>query len=150
MAKHATELLQVVGDGRMLSKWLTRSSQQRAVLVYVTTLAAIHHVQPGKPYLANPDLEIEDQRSTLAVTGQLQKGLLVVAPIAEIIFSRSNRQRDQQDQTHRAKNDELACRRAAAQRTGVVFVVHSASPRCDPGPAWATEKCSHSSQNNQF
>src|SRR5216684_612754 len=42
MAHHASKLLQIVRHRRMLSEWLSRSSNQRAILVYVAGLTTVH------------------------------------------------------------------------------------------------------------
>src|SRR5215469_15005686 len=146
----------------MLAEGLSGSSYQRAVEIQVTGFAAVDDAQLGNPYLANAYVKITDQGAGLAVGGQLEVRLLVMAPVAEIILRRRNCQRDQQEQAHHAKGGKLAARGTASHQTRLIVCVHpslsmfiqvaahSTSPGNYPRPARAAEKCAHCSKQNQL
>src|SRR5580765_1412614 len=92
MANHATELVQVVGNGWMFPEGLRVRADQGPVHVYMAGFTAVHNAELRYPCLANAAVEAFHQSSTLAFAGLLQIGLLIVTPVAEIVFCRSNRQ----------------------------------------------------------
>src|SRR5215469_9038978 len=91
----------------------------------MTTLTAIDNTKLGNPSLANACMKIADQVAALPLAGQFDVRLLVMAPVAEIVFGRCDRKGNQQSQAYHAEGREFAKRRATAQRCGFIRVVHS-------------------------
>src|SRR5579863_2618748 len=87
---HAAELIERMRNDGMPAKRLGRNIRQAGFLQsYVAGSATIDDSEAGKPYLVNPALEMALQRHRVSATSnQREILLLIVAPLAEVIFRR--------------------------------------------------------------
>src|SRR5205085_5956718 len=97
MANHAPHLFGSVRNHGMAPERLATDIDQTGFLLAdVTRSAAINHAQLRKPYLLNAALEVALQSHGFsAAANQSDIAFLIMAPLAEIVLSGRNRQRDQ-------------------------------------------------------
>jgi hypothetical protein len=105
MAHYAAEFIQLVGDHRMSAERLhTHVSQAGFLQSDVTGRAAVYHAEIWKPDLLNSALQMALQGNRVAAApDQTQVLILIMAPLAKMVLSRSNSQRNQQEQADHTK-----------------------------------------------
>ena len=70
----------------------------------VAACTAVDHAELGQPDLLNPSLEVALQRDRIAaVTNHLQIAVLIVTPLAEVVFRRGDGERNQKHQADHAE-----------------------------------------------
>src|SRR5579871_506397 len=93
MTDSASELIEIVGDHWMLAVGLCGDIGEAGFLESdMTTRATIRYSKIGKPDLLDPALKVPLQRVRLAaIADHAQVAVLIVPPLAEEVFCRSNR-----------------------------------------------------------
>src|SRR5450755_2429204 len=107
MAHGASELVELMRNCGMRAERLhVYVVEARFFQANVATRAAVHHSEIGQPDLLNPSLEMALELDRVAaVAYHLQVSLLIVAPLAEVAFCGSDRERKQK---HKADHSERA------------------------------------------
>src|SRR5215831_14467503 len=124
MASRATELIEIVGNRRMLAIGLRGYIRQADF--FEPNMAAsttVDDTELGQPNLLNASIEMPPQRVCLAaVADQDQVAILIMPPFAEEVFCRSDRYRDKKNYAHDAEGAHVVSEQFLPERRR--FFVH--------------------------
>src|ERR1039458_9078451 len=100
VADRASELIELMGNRGMRPEGLRiHVGEARFFYTNVATGAAVDYAQVGQPDLLNPSLEMALQRvGVAAVADHLQIAVLIMAPLAEVVFRGGDGERKQKHQ----------------------------------------------------
>ena len=105
MAHRASKLIELVRNHGMRAEGLRAHVGEAGFLqTNVATRAAIDDAEVGQPDLLNLSLEMALECNRIAaVANHLQIAVLIMPPLAEVVFSRSDRQRSQEHKAYHAE-----------------------------------------------
>src|ERR1022692_1643150 len=139
MAEGASELVELMWNHGMRSeRLLVYVGEAGFFQSHVATGAAVNHAEVGEPDLLNPSLEMALQRDRIAAVGNhLPIAMLIMTPLAEVVFRGGDRERKQKYQADHAERANTIPEQLPPQRLEFFFherikTLATARPRTSP------------------
>jgi hypothetical protein len=124
MAHRASELVEPVRNHRMLAEGLRAHIGEAGFFqTNVATRATVDYAEVGQPDLLNTSLEMALERDRIAaVANHLQIAMLVMTPLAEVVFRGGDRERSQKYKTNHAERANAVPKQLVPER--LEFFLH--------------------------